>query len=158
MREPKKTKIYKKIILLFFTLAVAVGFVDTRYAQAEYGDIVINNFSDPEGIRPVVFPHWFHRLRFRCKVCHGDLGFKFKAGGNKIQMINILEGEFCGACHNDEISWGPENCDLCHSGIPGIKTQVHGGTKQILVAPISKKRPVSKSAPQRIAIEKEEAE
>ena len=38
-----------------------------RDARAEYGDVVINNYSDEAGMRPVVFPHWFHRIRFRCK-------------------------------------------------------------------------------------------
>ena len=53
-------------------------------------------------MRPVVFPHWFHRIRFRCKVCHADLGFQFKAGGNDINMLKIIDGEYCGACHNGQ--------------------------------------------------------
>ena len=48
-------------------------------------------------MRPVVFPHWFHRIRYRCK-CHADLGFKFKAGGNEINMVKVIDGQFCGAC------------------------------------------------------------
>jgi c(7)-type cytochrome triheme protein len=104
-------------------------------AQAEYGDVVINNFSDGAGMRPAVFPHWFHRIRFRCKVCHADLGFKFQAGGNQINMVKIIDGEFCGACHNGEIAWSVENCNMCHSGKPGTPTQVHESTVQKLVAP-----------------------
>ena len=104
-------------------------------ARAEYADVVINNYADAAGMRPVVFPHWFHRIRFRCKVCHADLGFKFKAGGNKITMAKIIDGKFCGACHNGEIAWSVENCDMCHSGIPGTPTHFHGSTVQRLVAP-----------------------
>lgn len=96
---------------------------------AEHGDIVINNFSDSQGIRPAVFPHWFHRIRFKCRVCHTDVGFQMKAGSNKITMERILDGELCGACHNGEIAWGPENCDMCHSGIPGLKTGPRGSSK-----------------------------
>lgn len=96
--------------------------------QAEYGDVIINNYADAAGMRPVVFPHWFHRIRFRCKVCHADLGFKLKAGGNEITMANIIEGQYCGACHNGEVAWSIENCDVCHSGQPGTATQVHGNT------------------------------
>ena len=107
-------------------------------SKAEYGDVVINNFSDESGMRPVVFPHWFHRIRFRCKVCHADLGFKFKAGGNDISMLKIIDGEYCGACHNGDIAWSVENCNLCHSGKSGTKTQVHESTLQKLVAPVSK--------------------
>jgi c(7)-type cytochrome triheme protein len=72
-------------------------------------------------MRPVVFPHWFHRVRFRCKVCHADLGFQFKAGGNEINMLKIIDGQFCGACHNGELAWSVENCNLCHSGKPGTR-------------------------------------
>lgn len=96
--------------------------------KAEYGDIVINNYSDAEGMRPVIFPHWFHRIRFRCKVCHADLGFKFQAGGNEINMLKIIDGEYCGACHNGGVAWSVENCNFCHSAIPGTQTQVHHST------------------------------
>jgi len=105
-------------------------------ANAEYGDVVINNYSDKAGMRPAIFPHWFHRVRFACKVCHADLGFKFKAGGNDINMLKIFDGQFCGACHNGEIAWGVENCVLCHSGTPGTKTQVHQSTLDRLVVPV----------------------
>ncbi len=112
--------------------------VSMQPAQAEYGDVIINNYSDAAGMRPAVFPHWYHRIRFRCNVCHADLGFKFKAGGNKITMAKIIDGKFCGACHNGEIAWSVENCGLCHSGIPGTPTHIHGSTVQRLVAPTYK--------------------
>jgi c(7)-type cytochrome triheme protein len=99
---------------------------------AEYGDVVINNYSDAAGMRPVVFPHWFHRVRFRCKVCHADLGFQFKAGGNEINMLKIIDGQFCGACHNGELAWSAENCNLCHSAKPKTPTLVHESTLQKL--------------------------
>ncbi|MCG2577168.1 hypothetical protein LZ012_09175 [Dechloromonas sp. XY25] len=95
--------------------------------QAEYADVVINRQAEKNGMRPVVFPHWFHRIRFRCKVCHAELGFKMRAGSNTITMTDIIEGKFCGACHNNDIAWSPENCDLCHSGKPGLPTGVFGG-------------------------------
>ena len=104
-----------------------------QQAEAEYGDVLINEYSDDAGMRPVVFPHWFHRIRFRCKVCHGDLGFAFKAGGNDINMVKIIDGQYCGACHNGDVAWSIENCELCHSGNPGTPTQVHHSTVQQLV-------------------------
>ena len=118
--------------IALFAVLFAVIYLEA--AQAEYGDVVINEFSDEAGMRPVVFPHWFHRIRFRCKVCHGDLGFKFEAGGNEINMLKIIDGEYCGACHNGDVAWSIENCDLCHSGIPETPTQVHHSTVQKLVA------------------------
>jgi c(7)-type cytochrome triheme protein len=99
----------------------------TAPAAAEYADVLINKRSEQEGMRPVVFPHWFHRIRFRCKVCHNELGFKMRAGGNDVLMADIIDGRFCGMCHNGQIAWSPENCDLCHSGKPGLKTQIFGG-------------------------------
>lgn len=121
-------------MLLLFSLLIGNSAV-----HAEYGDIVINNYSDDAGMRPAIFPHWFHRIRFRCKVCHADLGFQFKAGGNDITMLKIIDGEFCGACHNGDIAWSVENCDMCHSGKPGTPTQVHESTLQKLIAPAKRK-------------------
>ena len=123
------------MVLLLLMVLVAVDLFTSRPAHAEYGDVLINNYSDESGMRPVVFPHWFHRIRFRCKVCHADIGFKFEAGGNDINMLKIIDGEYCGACHDGDVAWSVENCDLCHSGQPGIATQVHGSTLQSLKAP-----------------------
>jgi c(7)-type cytochrome triheme protein len=125
-----------KLWLAVMLVAAVFSFLYYEAANAEYGDVVINEFSDEAGMRPVVFPHWFHRIRFRCKVCHGDLGFKFEAGGNGINMLKIIDGEYCGACHNGDVAWSIENCDLCHSGIPNTPTQVHHSTTQKLVAPL----------------------
>ena len=123
-----------RALALLVLVAVPLAFLEIRPAHAEYGDVVINNHSDTAGVRPVVFPHWFHRVRFRCKVCHTDLGFKFEAGGNDINMVKIIDGQYCGACHNGHIAWSVENCDLCHSGKAGLPTQVHESTVQKLVA------------------------
>ena len=96
-------------------------------ALAEYADIVLNNRSEKEGENPVVFPHWFHRIRFQCRVCHSELGFEMRVGSNDVTMDEITNGKFCGACHNGEIAWAPEKCDLCHSGRPGLPTGIQGG-------------------------------
>lgn len=96
-------------------------------ASAEYADIVLNKRAEREGVRPVVFPHWFHRIRFQCRVCHYELGFKMRVGSNDVTMNEISEGKFCGACHNNDIAWGAERCDLCHSGKPGLPTGIYGG-------------------------------
>ena len=129
-------QVSSRLWLAVLLVTALFSFVYYEAANAEYGDVVINEFSDEAGMRPVVFPHWFHRIRFRCKVCHGDLGFKFEAGGNGINMLKIIDGEYCGACHNGDVAWSIENCDLCHSGIPDTPTQVHHSTTQKLVAPL----------------------
>ena len=134
---------------LAFALALAASLAPVP-ALAEYGDVVINNHSDAAGVRPVVFPHWFHRVRFRCKVCHSDLGFKFQAGGNDINMVKIIDGQFCGACHNGEQAWSIENCSLCHSAKPNTPTMVHESTTHSIAAPAAAAapRPTSAAVPQ----------
>jgi c(7)-type cytochrome triheme protein len=124
-----------KCIVLFLSLLATPIMVG-----AEYGDVLINNYSDEAGMRPVVFPHWFHRIRFRCKVCHADLGFKMQAGGNQIDMLKIIDGEYCGACHNGEVAWSVENCDVCHTGKAGLPTQVHQSTASKLTTTTKRKK------------------
>ena len=98
----------------------------TPMAHGEYGDVVLNRYSDKAGMRPVVFPHWFHRLRFTCNVCHNATGFKMRAGSNDITMADIIDRKFCGMCHTGEIAWSAEYCNRCHSGLPGLASGFYG--------------------------------
>lgn len=137
LHQPMRRGVFTTMIFLG-AMILTLWFAGSRVAHAEYGDIVLNNYSDAAGVRPVVFPHWFHRIRFTCKVCHADLGFKFKAGADKIDMLKIIDGQYCGACHNGDIAWSTERCDLCHSGKPGLPTQVQETTPiKEPVAPVS---------------------
>ena len=99
-------------------------------SRAEYGDVVINKRAEQAGMRPVIFPHWFHRIRFTCNVCHNANGFVMKAGANDITMAGIVDGKFCGMCHNDEnkVAWSLERCDMCHSGLPDLSSHISRGT------------------------------
>ena len=107
------------IVALFMaTLFMAKG------AWAEFGDIILNEWSDKSGVRPVVFSHWFHRIRYKCKVCHGELDFEFRTGVSGITMAALSEGKFCAACHDSVTAWGLENCDLCHTGRRGLTSGV----------------------------------
>lgn len=112
---------YGAAVLASVTCLLASG------ALAEYADVVLNKRSEVAGVRPVVFSHWFHRIRFRCKVCHSELGFEMRAGSNDVTMKEIIDGKFCGMCHNGQIAWSTENCDLCHSGTRGQKSRIVGG-------------------------------
>jgi c(7)-type cytochrome triheme protein len=110
-------------------LALALGLACALPAGAEYADVVLDRNSTREGVRAVVFPHWFHRIRYRCKVCHSELGFKMRAGANLVQMNDIINGKFCGMCHNGQVAWSPDRCDLCHSGRKGVKPGVYGSSE-----------------------------
>ncbi len=105
------------LILLFFVGILSDQFVyaqiksDTQLEKelafdfkgvkspSNYGNIVLERYADRFSqiyLKPVVFPHWFHRIRFRCKVCHSDIGFTMEAGADDITMGAIFEGEWCG--------------------------------------------------------------
>jgi len=129
MKTENSIKLLTSFGQAFTILFILVVISAPTSAFAEYGDVVINKRAEKEGMRPVIFPHWFHRIRFRCKVCHNELGFKMRAGGNDITMGEITDGKYCGMCHNGEISWTIENCDLCHSGLPGLKSGIHGSNE-----------------------------
>jgi c(7)-type cytochrome triheme protein len=103
-------------VVLLLSLIVSAFFF-TGITRAEYGDIVLDNKIESmklADVKPVMFPHWFHRIRFKCKVCHEDI-FILRAGANDINMNKIMNGEFCGKCHNGMIAWEPLYCDRCHS-------------------------------------------
>jgi len=106
---------------------VVLGGVLALDASGEYGDVVLNHRSEIEGMRPVVFPHWFHRIRFQCRVCHSELGFEMKVGATRPTMNEITSGAFCGACHDGEMAWSVDNCGLCHSAVPGTVQGIVGG-------------------------------
>ncbi|HBO84569.1 MAG TPA: hypothetical protein DD641_06270, partial [Deltaproteobacteria bacterium] len=74
-------------------------------SPGSYGSIVLNrNTGEGQDMKSVVFPHWLHRTKFTCKVCHSDMGFPMKAGATDIKMEDIFEGRLCGKCHNGNIA------------------------------------------------------
>lgn len=136
MRIVKKGYILGACILVFFLVTAAYaatyGAKKRRPKPHEYGAVVINNFSAKNRMRPVVFPHWIHRAKHTCRLCHVDIGFAMRAGGTEITEDDNKAGLYCGACHNGTVAFAPketsakgetvENCDRCHSyrkeGIP----------------------------------------
>jgi len=80
------------------------------------GDIVFQRKGAGDKDTPLAqFPHWAHRIRFKCYVCH-DAIFQMKAGTNPVSMDAIFEGKFCGACHDGKTAFavGFETCQRCH--------------------------------------------
>ena len=100
MRHWRNYGVCRWVVALVGAAAMLLGSGMVQQARAEFGDVLMNQYSDAAGMRPVVFPHWFHRVRYSCKACHGDLDIKFQAGGNDISMAKIIDGRYCGACHN----------------------------------------------------------
>lgn len=83
--------------------------------KAEVGDIVFPRKAGPDDIPPAVFPHWIHRIQFKCYVCH-DAIFHMKAGADPVTMEAIQSGKFCGVCHNGKRAFavGFDTCIRCH--------------------------------------------
>lgn len=84
-----------------------------------YGNVVLRRKSKKAGIAPVVFPHWVHRARYTCRVCHTELQFSMRRDDSGISRPAYLAGRFCGACHNGKTAFTvkeeqPRQCDRCH--------------------------------------------
>lgn len=77
-----------------------------------------------EGLPPVLYPHWVHRIWFKCKVCHETI-FEMKRWTNDISHSKFKEGKQCAACHNGSIAFSTDkdaDCKRCHlAGTPKAK-------------------------------------
>lgn len=103
----------KCVCLLIAVLATVGGTATAR----EYGDVLMDSTRpsmEKANVKAVSFPHWFHRIRYKCKVCHESL-FTMQKGANNVTMRRIMEGETCGTCHNGQIAWETLYCDRCHN-------------------------------------------
>ncbi len=98
----------KRVALVFLVLLV-LG-VQVLYAQTgvpkkrlrayDYGQVVMNNFSDASGFAPVTFDHWTHRSKYTCRLCHVDIAFEMRANATEVTAADNMQGYYCGACHN----------------------------------------------------------
>jgi c(7)-type cytochrome triheme protein len=83
----------------------------------EYGNLLINRTSTANGVKPVTFSHWQHRVKYTCRVCHSELEFNMRANTTEITEMANRKGKYCGACHNGKIAFRHNgNCDKCHNG------------------------------------------
>jgi len=127
----------KRIVVLSFVLLIPLAFFSTSDAETfgvkkkrlkpnEYGNVLINNYSDASKIAPVVFNHWLHRSKYTCRLCHMDIGFAMQAGETRMTEDDNRRGLYCGACHNGKEAFAPteestlggaaqQNCRRCHS-------------------------------------------
>jgi len=115
-------------------LASTTAGADTK-APADYGRVVMNNFSAKAGLAPVVFDHWLHRTKYTCRLCHVDIGFGMKAGTTEIRAADNMKGVYCGVCHNGKAQAGGKvlfascstdrsdlkRCERCHSQGKSVK-------------------------------------
>lgn len=104
--------------LVYFLATVVLATLMSTHScvGAEVGDIAFTHKS-PVGddVPPATFPHYVHRMQFRCSVCHESI-FEMRAGANPITMDAIQDGKFCGACHNGHTAFQAtfNTCPRCH--------------------------------------------
>jgi len=125
----------RNILCILLLLGLTAGF-STAWAEtfgvkkkrpklSEFGQVVIDNGSTAKGQAAVVFPHWLHRARFTCRLCHVDLGFAMQAGATGITEADNQAALYCGACHDGSLAFAAttedgdgvktNNCERCHS-------------------------------------------
>jgi c(7)-type cytochrome triheme protein len=74
-------------------------------------DVIMPRTAEMPMVR---FPHKQHTEWLDCSNCHEHL-FKSKAGATvKVNMFEILSGEYCGLCHG-AVSFPLTECKRCHS-------------------------------------------
>ena len=107
--------------LLLLTLASAIDTAmgdapgDVLYERTESSSAEVDSAAEMSSFPPAVFPHWIHRINYRCDACHDSL-FEMKRGGTPVTMALMAEGKVCGACHNKTLAFGSDfqSCDRCH--------------------------------------------
>jgi c(7)-type cytochrome triheme protein len=103
-----------RLITWLLLAPVLAGLLVTASLAVD-GDVTLKRQDGGTSPPPAVFPHWIHRIRFKCYACHPTI-FEMKAGANAITMDEIREGKFCGTCHNGKIAWEVsfDTCNRCH--------------------------------------------
>lgn len=97
-------------------LVALAALLPIAVAAAEVGDIAFTRKeAGTEDIPATTFPHWVHRIQFKCHVCH-DAIVVMKAGANPITMEAIQQGKYCGACHDGKTAFQAtfDTCPRCH--------------------------------------------
>jgi c(7)-type cytochrome triheme protein len=100
--------------LLAFLMVATLGWPMCQ--AAEYGDIAFKRKGEgTDDVPAAVFPHWIHRMQYKCGACHEEL-FKMKAGETEITMDLIQAGNSCGTCHNGKTAFESnfDTCPRCH--------------------------------------------
>lgn len=86
---------------------------------SRYGDIFLRPPRGEGKMPPVLFPHWLHRARYTCNVCHAELGFSMAGGETRISRADYLAGRYCGVCHDGKTAFSgrlskEKHCERCH--------------------------------------------
>jgi c(7)-type cytochrome triheme protein len=64
-------------------------------------------------VKDVLYPHKMHTYWLNCENCHPSI-FEMGAGANRMSMIEIANGEWCGRCHG-KVAFPLTDCSRCHT-------------------------------------------
>lgn len=89
-----------------------IGFIKMGRTKPDSGNAA---GVEVDSLPPATFPHWAHRMRYRCKACHMGV-FEPRAGANRVTMDDISAGRACGLCHDGRTAFrsGLGSCERCH--------------------------------------------
>jgi c(7)-type cytochrome triheme protein len=90
-------------------------------------EVLLRNTSDRAMVR---FPHRQHTAWLDCSNCHDQL-FGKVAGGTRIGMFSILQGEKCGLCHG-AVAFPLTECDRCHTVKRGSPEHLEFGNSLVI--------------------------
>lgn len=114
-------KLYKTTTLVIALICLLGHVIKPSIAQTPPGDIVFGDViyegkGADKGLPSSHFPHWKHRIHYRCSVCHEKI-FKMEIGANNMSMKRFKQGELCGECHNGKEAYkiGFDTCNRCHN-------------------------------------------
>lgn len=81
-------------------------------------DLVLARAGDAQAAAQTLprsrFPHWTHRIRYRCSACH-PTPFEMRLGADTLSMAAMEGGRACAACHDGASAFGLLDCSRCHT-------------------------------------------
>ncbi len=86
--------------------------LDENYEE-EIRDNRILFVGKTDSVDNVLFDHRVHSDWISCSTCHPAI-FKAELGGNRIRMMAMARGRFCGHCHG-RVSFTFADCKRCHN-------------------------------------------
>ncbi len=102
---------------LDWVTALSSRLIDPRTSLSRNGEMLVMDLDivmkDTKSTRFVRFRHKTHTQWLECSNCHQQI-FKPVIGANPISMAAILDGKYCGVCHNS-VAFNTSNCERCHS-------------------------------------------
>ncbi|MDH5764972.1 MAG: hypothetical protein OEZ38_03060 [Gammaproteobacteria bacterium] len=116
MNKLNNTSIFIIALICLLGYVHKLSTAQTPPGDIVFGDVVYEGKGAEKGLPSSHFPHWKHRIHYRCSVCHEKI-FKMEIGANNMSMKRFQQGELCGECHNGTEAYkiGFDTCNRCHN-------------------------------------------